>query len=157
MAYVTRNRTGSWEIRESRSTPAGPRSKTLASFKTLTHEHVVVASERSGGELDADTLIAAARKAGAPVSLAPADQAAIDLLRAIGDQQPLNPHLRGLLLDALSDGPSSDATNEVLEHIGKSPEERGAEAIDLLLLVDAVPRRDSWSRLEFPGIPDTGR
>jgi hypothetical protein len=76
-------------------------------------------------------------------------------LRAIGDGAALDPRLRELLLDVLSDGPNADVTNEVLGHIGKSAQERGAAVIDLLLLTDAIPRRESWSQLEFPGIPET--
>jgi hypothetical protein len=155
MAYVTKNRNGNFEIRESQRTSAGPRSKTLASFRTLEHQHLVLAAERSSGELDRDALVAAARKAGAPVALAPADEAATQLLRAIGDGGKLNEHLAGLLRDALSEGPKADATNEAFGHIGISQEQRGAMIIDLLLLTDAIPRRDDWSRLEFPGIPET--
>ena len=35
MAYVTARRDGAFEVRESRSTPAGPRSRTLATFREL--------------------------------------------------------------------------------------------------------------------------
>jgi hypothetical protein len=155
MAFVTKNRSGSWELRESRQTPAGPRSKTLATFKSLDHHHVLLAIERSESVLDEGTLVAAARKAGAPIALPPVEQAATKLLRAIGDGAALDPRLRELLLDVLSDGPNADVTNEVLGHIGKSAQERGAAVIDLLLLTDAIPRRESWSQLEFPGIPET--
>jgi hypothetical protein len=155
MAFVTKNRSGTWEIRESRSTPAGPRSKTLASFKMLEHHHLVLATERSATELDTDSLIASARKAGAPIALSAADQAALDLLRAIGDQSNLSANLATLLRDALDEGPNSDSTDEAFGHIGKSPDDRGAEIIDLLLLTDAYPVTELRSALTFPGIPET--
>ena len=156
MAFVVNNRSGAWEIRESRATANGPRARTLASFKSLDHRHIALAIERSENEVDAAAVIRAARKAGAPVALPAVDQAAIELLRAIGDGATLSPGLRRIISDAVSAGANSDETNEALSHVGKSPATRGAELIDLLLLTDAIPRRESWSKLEFPGIPATG-
>ena len=38
MAYVVERRSGHWEIRESVHTAAGPRARTLATFRMLTDE-----------------------------------------------------------------------------------------------------------------------
>jgi hypothetical protein len=40
MAYVVATQPGRFEVRESASTPSGPRSRTLASFRELTGEVV---------------------------------------------------------------------------------------------------------------------
>jgi len=47
MAFVVPTKKGSFEIRESRSTAAGPRSRTLASFKELTDETIEKARARA--------------------------------------------------------------------------------------------------------------
>lgn len=156
MAFVTQNRSGRWEIRESRSTPAGPRSQTLATFERLGHAHLTLAASRAAGEFLPEAVADAARRAGAPVALGPADEAATVLLRAVGDGESLSPGLRALLLDALGKRKPRPSTEEALGHIGKSAEERGAELIDLLLLTDALPDSSAKSKLKFPGIPAAG-
>lgn len=155
MAFVTQNRSGRWEIRESRSTPDGPRSRTLATFERLGHSHLMLAASRSAGEFVPELVTDAARRAGAPVELGPADEAAIALLRAVGDAERLSPGLRRLLLDALGKGKPRPSTEEALGHIGRTAEERGADLIDLLLLTDALPDHSDRSKLTFPVIPTT--
>jgi hypothetical protein len=155
MAYVTQNRSGRWEIRESRSTPDGPRSRTLATFERLGHVHLTLAASRASGEFVPEAVTDAARRAGAPVELGPADDAAISLLRAVGDGETVSPGLRSLLLDALGKASPRPSTEEALGHVGKTAEERGADLIDLLLLTDALPDRSRASKLKFPVIPDS--
>lgn len=153
MTYLKQNRPGRWEIRESRVTPAGPRSRTLATFASLDHSHLVLAKSRAENEFDESAIIEAARRVGAPVESAPADSAAAALLRALGDGHSLAPGLRQLLQDALATGKQSPATEEALGHVGKSAEQRGAELVDLMLLGDAIPSRAKPSKLTFPVIP----
>src|SRR4030081_2734130 len=80
MAYIVPHRSGTWEIRESRATPAGPRSRTLASFGTLTLEVIERAQARSSKTLDPAELRAAAARAGAPIAVDASDSAAVELL-----------------------------------------------------------------------------
>ena len=47
---------GEFEIRESRSTPKGPRSRTLASFKELSDEVVAKARAKAAKALEAEEL-----------------------------------------------------------------------------------------------------
>lgn len=153
MAFLKQNRSGRWEIRESRVTPAGPRARTLATFATLDHEHLLLAKSRAEGPFDEASVAEAARRAGAPVALLPADAAATALLRALGDGQVPSPGLRRLLLDALASSKYSAETEEALGHVGKSVDERGTELVDLMLLSDAFPAKASTAELKFPVIP----
>lgn len=176
MAYVTRRNGGTWELRESLSTPKGPRSRTLASFRTLSDETIERARERATKPLSVEDARKAARRAGAPVDLAPADRAASQLLRELAAGREPHPILRGLLAQAL--GPKSatrlgdsrrptqrqlDASTaevipiESLDNarasaawLTASPVERGDALYDLLLLADRFPRRSAKQRDRFP-------
>jgi hypothetical protein len=101
MAYVTPRRNGTWELRESVATPQGPRSRTLVSFRALSEEAIETARSRAAKPLAADEIRDAARRAGAPVGLAAADQAAGDLLRELDAGREPHPILRQLLVEAL--------------------------------------------------------
>ena len=162
MAYVVSRPNGAWEIRESLRTDDGPRSRTLASFRELTPDVVERAQARSAADLDADELREAAHRAGAPVTDAPANAAAAELLRRLSLGDPLRPELRRLLADAL--GPSglaerpasksdqvSHAARAAAGWIGARAEERGRALRDLLLLADAIPRKPE--ALVDPGYP----
>ncbi|MEX1141383.1 MAG: hypothetical protein WD993_05045 [Thermoleophilaceae bacterium] len=105
MAYVTPRRNGTWELRESVSTPQGPRSRTLVSFRTLSEAAIETACSRAAKPLAADEIRDAARRAGAPVDLAAADQAAGDLLRELDAGREPHPILRQLLVEALQAAP----------------------------------------------------
>jgi hypothetical protein len=175
MAYVTARPNGTWEIRESASTPDGPRSRTLASFRTLSNEVVEHARARADKPLSADDIRGAARQAGAPVDLAPADRAAGDLLRELADGREPHPVLRALLIDALQEGPptrldekpktrahpsrAADALPFETPHnarasaawLTRTPAERSATLDDLLLLGDQLPHgRRVGEPLRFP-------
>jgi len=80
MAFIVPTKKGSFEIRESRSTPAGPRSRTLASFRELTDEAIDKARARAMKPPTADELREAALRAGAPVAPPPIDRAARELI-----------------------------------------------------------------------------
>jgi hypothetical protein len=70
MAYVVARRNGRFEIRESLHTPKGPRARSLAGFEILTNEVLAAAAGRATRSFDADTVMASARRAGAPVTAA---------------------------------------------------------------------------------------
>lgn len=174
MAYVSARPNGTWEIRESVMTAAGPRSRTLASFRTLSDDVIAHARERAEKPLTADEIRAAARRAGAPVDLADADRAAATLLRELADGREPHPILRALLIDALQEGPPSrlgeappprerTAAAETLPFetphnarasaawLTRTPDERSATLDDLLLLTDALPHgRRVREPLKFP-------
>jgi hypothetical protein len=173
MAYVTARKNGTWELRESTSTDDGPRSRTLASFRTLSSDVVEHALGRAENPLTAEDVRDAARRAGAPVDLAAADRAAGDLLRELADGNQPHPILRALLIDALQEGPPmrlgearrSRASQEAADlpfetphnarasaaWLTRTPAERGATLEDLLLLADKLPHdRRVGERLRFP-------
>lgn len=148
-------------MRESHSTPAGPRSRTLATFREMTDEVVEKARARATKQPSADELREAALRAGAPVAGAPVDEAARDTLRLLASGKRLDPMLRRLLLDALtredrSDRPAdpsatvSDTARSATEWIGTSPRQRSETLRDLLELADALPVRPRPTEIGFP-------
>jgi hypothetical protein len=155
MAYVVRRRDGSyWELRETRSTPKGPRSRTLASFRTLSDETIERARARSTKSLTPEEIRSAAHRAGAPVALAKADRAAGDLLRELAAGRELHPTLRMLLEDALQTDVGStrplDNAQASAAWLSATPTERGNALHDLLLLTDAIPHRPRREADRFP-------
>lgn len=158
MTFVHPARNGRWEVRESRRTAAGPRSRTLASFAELTPEVVDRALERSSGPLDRSALEAAALRAGAPIADPPPDRTARELLAELSAGNRPRPALRRLLYDALGRGvnPPSDAARAAAAWIPASLEQRGAALRDLLLLADRLPAGDRGRAVRFPRL-DSGR
>lgn len=150
MAYVTTARNGAFELRESHLTPAGPRSRTLATFRELDAATIEKAIARAERPTSREELVQAALRAGATVSAPPADEAAKVLLRAIARGEEPNPKLRRLLLGALA----GDATSAE-EWLGTSMAERGDALADLLLLADAVPTRARPRTIAFPRLDST--
>ncbi len=163
MAFIVPVKKGNFEIRESHSTPAGPRSRTLATFRELTDETIAKAREKAVKPPSVGALREAALRAGAPIAPPPVDRAARELLGKLAKGQRPDPMLRHLLLDALanedrSDRPSdpsatvSDSARSVSEWVGTTPAERGAALEDLLLLADALPLRRRADTIGFPGL-----
>jgi hypothetical protein len=158
MAFVVSTKRGGFEVRESRATPQGPRSRTLATFRVMNDEVIAKARARAAKPLSAKELEGAAARAGAPVVGAPLDQAARETLRRLASGERLDPLLRRLLVDALDrerrqSKPSplvSDAARAVSEWIGASLERRGEALRDLLELADALPVRIRSEAIEFP-------
>lgn len=154
MAYIVARRSGAWELRESRTTPDGPRSYTLASFRTLTPEVIAKAQTRSSKPLNHDDLHRAAARVGAPIAASPSDRVAGELLVELAAGRQPQPVLRRLLLDVLQgrDGRSSDSARAVAGWIAATPRQRGDTLRDLLLLTDRLPRRRRPAQLKFPRI-----
>jgi hypothetical protein len=162
MAFIVPTKRGTFEVRESRNTPEGPRSRTLASFSELTDEVIEKARKRATGPVpSAEDLRAAAIRAGAPVPGSDVDEAARAALRLLAQGRQLDPMLKRLLLDALrrddrSDRPGdpgalvSDAARSVTEWIGVDPKQRGEVLRDLLEFADAVPIRLRPKEIGFP-------
>jgi hypothetical protein len=154
MAYVVPRGTSAWEIRESRNTDAGPRSRTLATFTTMTPGVIEHAQARSSQPLDANELRQAARRAGAPVAPPSADRAVAELLAELAAGRRPRPVLGRLLLDALrAEGDAQSANAEAAATwIAASPKKRGDTLRDLLLLVDHLPRSRAPEDVRFPHI-----
>jgi hypothetical protein len=156
MAFVVSTRNGRFEVRESKSTPQGPRSRTLVSFLELTDELIEKARTKAEKPIDSEELRRAARRAGAPVAGKPIDQAARKLISELGKGRKLDPPLRHLLVSLLpreradDDRPASDSGISVAAWVGATPEQRGNALVDLLLLTDAVPSRRGKEPLCFP-------
>lgn len=156
MAFVVATKRGAFEIRESHSTPEGPRSRTLTTFKELDNDVIAEASERAGKALDPEQLRDSARRAGAPIAAAPVDRAARELLAQLAKGKEPEPKLRHLLSSALGDawgGPttSPDSVRAAAEWVAASPQERGKTLVDLLLLADALPSGGRRGKpLQFP-------
>jgi hypothetical protein len=155
MAFVLDRGAGTWEIRESHTTATGPRSRTLATFRTLTSETIAHAQARSSKGLDASELRQAARRAGAPVEGPASDRSAGELLSQLADGQRPRPLLARLLVQALSQDASSpaDSLQAAAAWITASSERRGETLRDLLLLSDYLPRtRTREEHRRFPRI-----
>jgi hypothetical protein len=165
MAYVVPTTRGEFEVRESRSTPKGPRSRTLATFKELDDEVIEKARAGAAKPPSADELRRAAKRAGATVAPEPVDRAARELIAELGRGSHLDPTLRHLLLDLLQrDGgngsppAANDAARAVAEWMASTPKERGKALFDLLQLADALPHGGRRGKpLEFPRLDSNGR
>lgn len=151
MAFVVSRPNGAWEIRESRSTGSGPRSRTLASFRTLTPEVVERALERSAAGLDEQTLVNLARRSGAPVATSGVADDAAALVEGLAAGGDLSPTLRRLTMGALgTPGVASAAELSAGAWLTATPARRGDALRDLLLLADRIPVRKRSDKLRFP-------
>jgi hypothetical protein len=158
MAFVVPRKRGGFEVRESRTTPEGPRSRTLISFHQLTDELIEKAREKAEKPPSAKELRRAARRVGAPVVDRPVDEAARRLITEIGKGRKLDPTLRHLLIGLLrneraddDEQSASDSGLSIAPWIAATPEERGRALVDLLLLADAVASKGRKGQpLRFP-------
>lgn len=150
MAFMTGGRDGTFEVRESRMTPAGPRSRTLATFRELDAATIEKAIARADKPPSREELVGAALRAGATVAARPVDEAARALLRSIARGEEPSPKLHRLLLGALA-GESTSAA----EWLGTSLSDRGDALRDVLLLADAVPTRERPPKIGFPRLDST--
>jgi hypothetical protein len=150
MAFVTATRNGAFEVRESRSTPDGPRSRTLASFRELDEATIRKVIDRAEKTPTREELIEAVLRAGATLAPAPIEAAARALLRSLARGEALSSRNRRLLLDALG-GESMSAA----EWLDVPLTERGEALEQLLLLADAVPIRRRPAKIGFPRLDST--
>lgn len=161
MAFVVPTKQDRFEIRESRGTPDGPRSRTLASFVELDEQVIAKALARAETSLDAGQLRKAALRAGASVAPSEVDRAARGLLSRLAKGERPRPMLTRLLLDALADstpdsgsesveGGVSSSARAASEWVDAKPVERAQALEDLLLLTDAIPLRKRPATIGFP-------
>jgi hypothetical protein len=164
MAFVVPTKAGRFEIRESASTPKGPRSRTLASFRELDNAVIEKARSRAAKKLYEEDLRRAARRVGAPVARSPVDQAARELISELAKGRSPSPTLRHMLLGLLERGfrdsreqsERDEAEHDVAEWMAATPEERGRALVDLLLLADALPHGGRKGKpLRYPRLDST--
>lgn len=154
MAFVVPRPSDRWEIRESRMTPKGPRSRTLATFRELTDEVLERARSKAESPFDDDTIRKAALRAGAPLAEPRADRLARELLGELGRGRRPATQLGRLLAAALDEGvsPQAQTAQSIARWANAGPGERGRALNDLLLLADALPTRRRERELRFPKI-----
>ena len=158
MAYLVKRTGDRVEIRESRSTPRGPRSRQLASFVgALTPDVMAEAGARAAGRFDPVALERRARVMGIPVAGRAPEKEARALLRRLRRGDPIDPVMAGLIvraLDGVETRPLPEPLEEVSEWIGASPAARGAALRDLLdtfgRIVASRPPRRTRPREPFP-------
>lgn len=154
MAHVVAKASGAFEIRESHATARGPRSRTLACFKTLTPGVLEQAAARASKPLDFESLRRAAQRKGAPIASSSSDIAAAALLAELEQGRPPRASLTRLLREALvgTAGRLDSNAAAAAAWIGSTPRRRGEALHDLLLLVDSLPSRRRADRPSFPRI-----
>jgi hypothetical protein len=144
MAYLVRRSLTRFEIRESRSTPRGARSRVLASFlETLTRDVLDRAAARATRPFDAAALVRRARALGIPVRERSREPEARALLSRLRRRDPLDPALAASLRRALArlpEAPVPESLAEVSEWVGASAAERGAALRELLDLYGRIAR-----------------
>ncbi len=136
MAYLVRRDADAIEIRESRSTPRGPRSRRLTRFRgALTPAVLAAAAANASRPLDPHALVERAESLGIPVDVRAPEREARALLARLRRADPIDPRMASLLaraLDGVAQAPLPDTLAEVGEWIGATPAERGAALRDLL-------------------------
>ena len=136
MAYLVTRPGDSVEIRESRTTRRGPRSRQLARFSgALTPAILARAAALASRPFDAEALMRRAQVMGIPVEHRAPEHEARALLGRLRRADPIDPVIAGLLvraLDGVATEPVPEHLADVAEWIGASPTERGAALRDLL-------------------------
>ncbi len=138
MAYVVRRANGSWELRESLTTPRGPRSHTLTSFRRFRPGVVARAVRAAKRPITPDEVYATLEHAGAVSS--GADEAARALLAEAGAGRLPSPGLRRLVLGALGDPNEHDLPGQGAgEWLTATEADRGETIRDLMRSTDRLP------------------
>ena len=164
MAYLVRRSPDRVEIRESHTTPRGPRSRTLARFSgPLTPDVLERAASRATRPFDAGRLVRRARTAGIRVASRSREPEARALLARLHRGDPIDPVIAGLLKSALAAVPTApvpESIADVSDWVGASAAERGAVLRDLLdtyarIAASRPPRRER-RRAFFPRFSSEG-
>ena len=159
MAFVVARAGGRFEIRESVSTPAGPRARTLATFRVLTAEVLADAEGRARRPFDAGKIRARVRELHAPEHGDGASATARRLIAQLrrGERPPaaLVNELRRELPRVHDEIP--DSLEGALEWVGVDDATRGRALRDVLELASRVPQRRRPSKITFPRIASQDR
>jgi hypothetical protein len=128
VATIVLRKDGRAEIRESYTTPRGPRSRTLAVFRELTDRVLEKAERRASRPFSRARILARARQLGVPRFGESAARSARVLLAELQVGRPLAPTLVTALLDALASRPARElppSIGPLLPWLTASDEERG--------------------------------
>ena len=163
MAFVTRRADGRFEIRESRTTPRGPRARTLVTFRAIDDNVLDRAAARAHGRFDREALRGRAVELGAPEAGSAAQSAGRRLLTELSRGRRPSPVMTRLLargLDAAGPGDeqhSGEALAGALDWLDATPDTRGRALRELLLLTDRLPVHVRGRALRFPRIASSPR
>ena len=148
-----------YEISESISTPAGPRARTLATFRVLTSSVLAEAESRAHRPFDAAKVRARAAALGAPRRSHEAAASASALLAQLRSGERLPPLLAAELRRALPRGTAArpDSLESAVEWLGVDDAARGRALRDLLDLASRIPPRARSARSTFPRLSPVGR
>ena len=142
MAYLVRRGGDRFDVREASATPAGPRSRTLVTFRPpLTPEVLERAAARAARPFDRGTILARAAQLGVATTERREDRAAREVLALLRGGASIDPVLVTLLRDALAEAeaaPVPERLAEVAEWVGASADRRGAAVRDLMRLSDRI-------------------
>lgn len=154
MAFLVARKDGRFEIRESLATEAGPRARTLASFRELDDDVLDRAAANASRPFDRAAIVRRAERLSVPRHPDLASRWARALIAELRHGRSPAPPLIELLRDELPPPtrPTPDTIEQALEWIGKSDAQRGATLRDLLDLADRFPQRERPPRSTFPRI-----
>lgn len=140
MASLIARDAGRFELRETVATPAGPRSRTLATFAPpLAPEVLDRAERRATRPFDRAAILARAAALGIPVRDWREDRQARALLADLRRGLRLDPALAAELRAALAAEPeAAPRFAEVAEWMGAPVERRGATVRDLVRVADRI-------------------
>jgi hypothetical protein len=158
VAYLRQRSDGRVEIRESTSTPAGPRAHTLAVFRgPLTRDVLERAAARALRPFRQEELCRRADALGISLSERRGDAAARSLLADLRAGVSIDPVLASLLKSALegcASAPVPEQLAEVAEWVGVGTVRRGRALRGLLRASDRLlrtrPRRRARAGVRFP-------
>jgi hypothetical protein len=162
MAYVVARTDGGgttrYEIRESVTTPAGPRARSLASFRVLTPEVIESAAGRALRPFDAGKIHARAAALGAPRRERPAAATATTLLAQLRQGEKLPPALVTELRRALPRRRAEvpDSLESAADWIGVDDATKGRALRDLLDVASRIPSRPRPPTSSFPRLSSIG-
>jgi hypothetical protein len=154
MAFLVARKDGRFEIRESIATEAGPRARSLATFRELDDDILERATANARRPFDRAAIEARALQMGVPRSSDAASRAARSLIAELRRGRRPAPALVRLLRAELprNPRPTPDTIEQAFEWIGKSDAARGATLRELLQLADALPQRERPPQSSFPGV-----
>jgi hypothetical protein len=160
MATVTARRDGRFELRESVRTPAGPRSRTLATFRVLTDDVIDRAAQRATGPIDRGAIRARARRLGVPDERERQARLARELIAQLRRGERSHGAWPRVLSDELRARRARrehvpDSIPPLVEWLGVDERERGKALRDLLRLTDRIPSTRPPGPLTFPRLDST--
>jgi len=150
VAYLFRRPDGRIEVREAVGTPAGPRARTLATFRGALGPDVLErAAARARRPFDPERLRANAERLGIPVTHRRGDRAARELIAHLRRGGSVDGALAALLREELArvapPGVPAELA-EVAEWVGADDARRGEALRGLLRVADRVARSRSVPR-----------